>query len=162
MKMNFFNGKPLQLFLGAALVVSTLFVSCEKDDNDDMSDQTYSTTGNANGSQMNPSNTSTGTGTLTGTYNARTNVWQYNINWINLSTTAGLVQVYGPAGLGVNGTLLFPLSITTPGASGSASGNITLTDEQETALLANNTYFTVSSTTFPSGEIRGQVTATVN
>ena len=160
--MNFFNGRPHQLFLSAALVVSTLFVSCDKDDNDSMTDQTYSTTGNANGSQMNPSNTSTSTGTLTGTYNARTNVWQYNINWTNLSTTAGLVQVYGPAGLGVNGTLLFPLSITTPGASGSASGNITLTDAQETALLANNTYFTISSTTFPSGEIRGQVTATVN
>ena len=162
MKMNFFSGKPLQLFLSAALVVSTLFVSCDKEDDDDMTDQTYSTAGNANGSQMNPSNTSTSTGTLSGTYNARTNVWQYNIAWTNLSTTAGLVQVYGPAGVGVNGTLLFPLAITTPGTSGSASGNITLTDAQETALLANNTYFTISSTTFPSGEIRGQITATVN
>jgi len=162
MKINFFNARPLQLFLSAALVVSTLFVSCEKDDDDGMTDQTYSTTGNADGSQMNPTNTSTSTGTLTGTYNARTNVWQYNISWTNLSTTAGLVQVYGPAGVGVNGTLLFPLSITTPGASGSASGNITLTDTQETALLANNTYFTISSTTFPSGEIRGQITTTAN
>ena len=162
MKMNFFNGKPLQLFLSAALVVSTLFVSCDKEDDDDMTDQTYSTAGNASGSQMNPSNTGTSTGALTGTYNARTNVWQYNITWANLSTTAGLVQVYGPAGVGVNGTLLFPLAITTPGTSGSASGNITLTDAQETALLANNTYFTISSTTFPSGEIRGQITSMVN
>jgi hypothetical protein len=111
---------------------------------------------------MNPSNASTSTGTLAGTYNAKTNVWQYNINWSNLSTAAGLVQVYGPAGMGVNGTLLFPLSITTPGATGSASGSITLTDAQETALLANNTYYTVSSTTYPGGEIRGQVTATAN
>ena len=162
MKMNLFNRKPLRLFLSVALVVSTLFISCDKDDDDDMTDQTYSTTGNANGTQMSPSNTSTSTGTLTGTYNASTNVWQYNISWTNLSTTAGLVQVYGPAGIGVNGTLLFPLSITTPGASGSASGSITLTDAQETALLANNTYYTVSSTTYPSGEIRGQVTTTAN
>jgi CHRD domain len=162
MKMNLFNRKPLQLFFSVALVVSTLFVSCDKEDDADMNDQTYNTTGNANGSQMSPSNTSTGTGTLTGTYNARTNVWQYNISWTNLSTTAGLVQVYGPAGTGVNAALLFPLSITTPGASGSASGSITLTDVQETALLANNTYYTVSSTTYPSGEIRGQVTATAN
>ena len=159
MKMNFF--RPLQLLLGATLVVSTLFVSCDKED-DDMNDQTYTTTANANGSQMNPSTTSTSTGTLTGTYNARTKVWQYNINWTNLSATAGIVQVYGPAGTGVNASLLFPLSITTPGTNGSASGNITLTDAQETALLANNTYFTISSTTFPSGEIRGQITATVN
>ena len=162
MKMNLFIRKPLQLFLSAALVVSTLFVSCAKDDDVDMTDETYTTTGNANGTQMSPSNTSTSTGTLTGTYNARTNLWQYTINWTNLSTTAGLVQVYGPAGIGVNGTLLFPLSITTPGVSGSASGSITLTDAQETALLANNTYYTISSTTYPSGEIRGQVTATAN
>ena len=110
MKMNFFKGKSLQLFLGAALVVSTLFVSCDKED-DDMNDKTYTTTANANGSQMNPSTTSTSTGTLSGTYNARTNVWQYNISWTNLSTTAGLVQVYGPASIGVNGVLFFPLSI---------------------------------------------------
>ena len=160
--MNFFNGKPLKLFLSGALVVSTLFVSCDKDDDVDMTHETYTTTGNANGTQMSPSNTSTSTGTLTGSYNARTNVWQYNISWTNLSTTAGLVQVYGPAGAGVNAALLFPLSITTPGASGSASGSITLTDAQEAALLANNTYYTVSSTTYPSGEIRGQVTATAN
>jgi hypothetical protein len=162
MKMNLFNRKPLQLFLSAALVVSTLFVSCDKEDDVDMTDQTYTTTGNANGTQMSPSTTSTSTGTLTGTYDARTNVWQYNISWTNLSTTAGLVQVYGPAGVGVNGTLLFPLAITTPGVNGSASGSITLTDAQETALLANNTYYTVSSITYPSGEIRGQVTATAN
>ena len=104
--MNLFNRKPLQLFFGVALVVSTLFASCDKEDDDDMNDQTYSTTGNANSTQMNPSNTSTSTGTLTGTYNARTNVWQYNISWNSLSTAAGLVQVYGPAGIGVNGTLL--------------------------------------------------------
>jgi hypothetical protein len=82
--------------------------------------------------------------------------------WSNLSATAGLVQVYGPAAIGVNGSLMFSLAITTPGVNGSSSGSITLTDAQETALLANNTYYTVSSITYPSGEIRGQVTATAN
>ena len=162
MKMNLFNRKPLRLFLSASLVVSTLFISCTKDGNDNTNDKTYSTTGNASGTQINPSNTSTSTATLTGTYNTRTNIWQYNIAWSNLSTTAGLVQVYGPAAIGVNGTLMFSLAITTPGMNGAASGSITLTDAQETALLANNTYYTVSSTTYPSGEIRGQITSTVN
>ena len=162
MKMNLFNRNPLQLFVSAALVVSTLFVSCTKDDNSNMNDKTYSTTGNASGTQMNPSTTSTSTGTLTGTYSATTNLWQYNIAWSNLSTTAGLVQVYGPAAIGVNGTLMFSLAITTPGMNGAASGSITLTDAQETALLANNAYYTISSATHPSGEIRGQITATSN
>ncbi len=109
-------------------------------------DQTYTISGNASGSQVNPSNASTATGTMTGSYNARTNILQYNIAWTNLTTTAGLVQVYGPASAGVNGSLLFPLTITTPGVNGSASGNITLTDTQEAALLANSIYYTVSST----------------
>ena len=160
MKMNFFNRKRLQLLVGATLVVSTLFVSCDK--NDAIEDQTYAVAGNASGSQVSPSNTSTATGTMTGSYSARTKVLQYNIAWSNLTTTAGLVQVYGPASVGVNGSLLFPLTITTPGVNGSASGTITLNATQEAALLANSIYYTVSSSTYPSGEIRGQITASPN
>ena len=161
MKINLFNRKPLQLVCGAALVVSTLFVSCDKDD-DIVDDQTYTISGNSSGSQVSPSNTSTATGTMTGSYNARTNLLSYTINWSNLSATAGLVEMYGGATAGVNGTLLFPLSITTPGVTGSAGGSITLTDAQETDLLAGKTYYTVSSSTYPSGEIRGQVSASLN
>lgn len=159
--MNFFNRKPFQLLFGVALVVSTVFISCVKD-NDDANDQTYSTTGNADGTKMNPSNASTASGTLTGTYDARVNVWSYTINWTNLSATAGLVQVFGPAAVGVNGSLLFPLSITTPGVSGSASGSVTLTDAQEAILLANNMYYTISSSNYANGEIRGQIIASPN
>lgn len=161
MKMKFFNRKPLQLLLGAALVVSTVFVSCDKED-DNVNEQTYSTSGDASSSQMSPTNTSTATGTLSGTYNTRTNVWQYTINWNNLSTAAGLVQVYGPASAGTNASLLFPLSITTPGVTGSATGSVTLTDAQETILLANNMYYTISSSTYTGGEIRGQITTSPN
>jgi hypothetical protein len=160
MKMNFFNRKALRLFFAGVLVVSTVFISCSKDD--DADDQTYTTTGSASGSQMNPSTTSTATGTLSGTYDARTNLWQYTINWTNLSATAGLVQVYGPATAGVNASLLFPLVITTPGISGSASGSVTLTDQQEVILLGNNMYYTISSATYTGGEIRGQITASPN
>ena len=158
--MNFFNRRPLHLFFTVALVVSTVFISCDKEDAVD--DQTYTTSGSASGSQMNPSNTSTATGTLSGTYNARTNLWQYTINWSNLSATAGLVQVYGPATAGVNASLLFPLAITTPGVSGSASGSVTLTDQQEVVLLGNNMYYTISSATYTGGEIRGQITTSPN
>lgn len=161
MKMSFLKRKPIQLFVGAALVLSTLFVSCDKNDDDNMNDQTYTVSGNSSGTQMNPSNTSTASGTMTGTYNARTNVLNYNIGWNTLTTAAGLVQVYSGAS-GVNGTLLFPISITTPGTTGTASGSVTLTDSQETEFLAGNTYYTISSTTYPGGEIRGQITATAN
>lgn len=160
MKMSFFKRQPLKLFFGVAMVVSTVFISCDK--NDDVEDRTYTTTGNADGSKMNPSNNSTATGTLTGTYDAKVNVWSYTINWTNLSATAGLVQVFGPAAVGANGSLLFPLSITTPGVTGRASGSVTLTDAQEAILLANNMYYTISSSNYASGEIRGQIIATPN
>ena len=158
--MNFFNRKPLRLFLSAVLIVSTVFVSCDKDDAVD--DEMYTTSGSASGSQMSPSNASTATGTLSGTYDAKINLWQYTINWTNLSATAGLLQVYGPATAGVNASLLFPLVITTPGVSGSASGSVTLTDQQEVILLGNNMYYTISSATYTGGEIRGQITASPN
>ena len=161
MKMFSLNLKPYQLLVGAALVVSTLFVSCDKND-DVIDDNNYTVSGNASGSQVSPSNNSTATGTISGTYNRNTNQLQYTVSWSNLSTAAGLVQVYGPAASGVNGTLMFSLAITTPGMSGSSTGTVTLSDAQETALLANNTYYTVSSTTYPAGEIRGQITATAN
>jgi len=161
MKINLFNRMPLQLVFSAALLVSTLFVSCDKED-DDVKDDTYTISGNSSGSQMSPSNASTATGTMTGSFNARTNLLTYAIGWSNLSATAGLVQMYGGAMAGVNGTLMFPLSITTPGVTGSANGSITLTDAQETDLLAGKTYYTVSSSTYPSGEIRGQITASLN
>ena len=159
MKINFLDRKPFQLVMGAVLLVSSLFVSCSKDDDEVTSDKTYTVTGNSTGAQMSPNTTSTATGTLTGTYNANTNVLSYTINWTGLATAATLVQLYGGAASGTNGTLLFPLTITTPGVAGSATGSVTLTDAQETDLLASKTYYTISSNTFTSGEIRGQVTA---
>lgn len=159
MKIKLFNRKPLQLVMGAALVVSTLFVSCDKDDDDIDDNNMYTVSGNSTGAQMSPNTTSTATGTLTGTYNANTNVLNYTINWNNLKTAATLVQFYGGASSGANGTLLFPLTITTAGITGSATGSVTLTDAQEVDLLAGKTYYTVSSNTYTAGEIRGQVTA---
>lgn len=139
-----------------------LFASCDKDKNDTNNPaQMYTTTGNASGSQENPPVTTTGSGTLTGTYNTSTNVWQYNINWSSLTSDATAVELHGPADAGISGTLIMALSITTSGVTGNASGNITLTEQQETDLLAGRYYYTVLTATNLTGEIRGQITTTV-
>ena len=150
-------------FLGAGLLASSvLFVSCDKDDNDDTDDsRMYTVSGNASGSQVSPPTTSTATGTLTGTYNGSTNVLQYAVAWNALTTVASGVELRGPASLGANGTLVSALTITTPGMTGVASGSITLTEAQEDDLLDGDFYYTVLTATNTSGEIRGQVTATV-
>ncbi|HYC39210.1 MAG TPA: CHRD domain-containing protein [Chitinophagaceae bacterium] len=137
------------------LAGSLLFAACDND----MDEQMYTTSGNASGSQHNPPVTTTATGTLNGTYNASTNVWQYTITWSGLSSAATIVEVRGPATIGVNGNLLFTLNITAPGVNGSASGSVTLSEQQEASLLADQLYYSVVSTAHVTGEIRGQILA---
>ena len=149
--------------LSAGLLVSfVLLTSCDKnyDNNNNGNAQTYTTSGNASGSQTNPPTGSSGSGTLSGTYNANTNYWQYAINWSTLTSTATAVELHGPASAGVNGALVSALTITTPGVTGTASGNITLTEQQEADLLAGKCYYTILTATNITGEIRGQITAT--
>jgi hypothetical protein len=159
MKTIFFRKDLLFSFL-ATVIMAFVFISCEKDNNDDTNNATYNTSGNASGGQQNPPVTTTGSGTLSGTYNAQTNNWQYSVNWTALTTAATIVELRGPANVGVNGNLLLTLTISVPGINGSASGNVTLTDQQEAYLLAGQLYYTVLTATHVTGEIRGQVTAT--
>jgi hypothetical protein len=144
----------------AALLSSLFFLSCQKDDTNGNA-QAYTTSGNANGSQENPPITSTATGTLSGTYNASTNVWNYSITWTGLSSAATLVELRGPASVGVNGSLVISLTITAPGVNGSASGSVTLSEQQEAYLLANQLYYNIVNATNVTGEIRGQIIASV-
>ena len=146
------------LIFAVLLGTSFLMVSCQKDDTNDNA-RMYTTSGNASGAQENPPITTTGTGTLSGTYNASTNVWNYTVTWTGLSSAATLVELRGPASVGVNGNLLTTLTITAPGVSGSASGSVTLSESQEASLLANQLYYNVVNATYVTGEIRGQIIA---
>lgn len=159
--MNLFSCKQIRFPIYAFLILSVSLFACKKDSNENIA-QNYSTTGNASGSQENPPNSSSATGTLTGTYNSETKVWQYNINWNNLTSAATAVELRGPASIGVNGALMFALSISAPGINGTASGNVTLSAQQEADLLANKCYYTILSSTYLTGEIRGNITAIAN
>lgn len=145
-----------------AAVLSLFIVSCSVDSETNVNAEVYNTSGPSSGAQQSPSVNTAATGSLTGTYNTRTNTWQYTVNWSSLSSAATAVQVFGPADFGVNGNMLLALTITTPGLSGSASGTVTLTDEQEAWLLAGRLYYSVITTSHITGEIRGQITATAN
>lgn len=153
--------KQLLPLLAAGLSFLFMFSACDKDTfENNNQDPTYSTTGNANGSQQTPPVTTSATGNMTGAYNARTNVWEYTINWSGLSGAATAVQINGPAAIGASGSLQVALTITTAGVNGSAEGTVTLTEEQQAYLLAGQLYYTILSTAHVGGEIRGQITAT--
>jgi hypothetical protein len=161
MKTKLFSKRAL---LALCVGVSLFAVSCDKNDDDmDNNTQTYNVSGSGSGSQVVPSVTTTATSTLTGTYNSNTNNLQYTISWTGLAATANTVRFYGPASAGTNatGNAQYDAAITAPGLNGSASGNITLTAAQETDLLAGNWYYLIGNTTYLAGEVRGQITATV-
>ena len=158
--MNFFSKAASMVLLAG----SVFLASCDKDkDDDNNTARTYTVAGTGNGTQVVPSVTTTAASSLTGTYNSGTKVLQYNITWTGLAATASTVSFYGPAAAGANaaGSAQFDAAITTPGIAGTASGSVTLSEAQETDLLAGNWYYTVSNATYATGEVRGQVSTVV-
>jgi len=149
------------LMIAFSVAATSLFViSCDKDKND-TNDRTYSISGNANGSQMVPTVAGSGSGTITGTYNANTNVLTYTTTWNGLTgapiTGSFYTGTTGTVGTAVGTMWTFPAGTT---ATGTMNGSITLTDAQETQLLNGQWYYVYGTTANTSGEIRGQITAT--
>lgn len=59
---------------------------------------------------------------------------------------------------GMNGVTIAVLTLTSPGTtSGTFSGSTTLTTQQISDLAAGNLYLNLTTTVYPSGEIRGQL-----
>jgi hypothetical protein len=146
--------------ISAILFSSLILISCSKDDNNTSVSGMYAVSGSANGAQAVPSITGTATGNISGTYNANTNLLTYNITWTGLTGSATTSTFYTGA-TGVNGNLVSNTTITTMGATGASAGTMTLTDAQETALLNGTWYYVIGTTAHASGEIRGQITTTV-
>jgi len=115
-----------------------------------------------------------GSGTLTLDTTANTVTFN-NIAYGGLATVSIGAHIHGPAGPGVNANILYDLSptFTTLGAtSGTISGVLTLAPvfsgtnsvsvaQQVTELESGQWYINVHSTSFPNGEIRGQVVQAV-
>jgi hypothetical protein len=152
----------LFILFTTAIIGCVLMTACTKSYSNGSNSQTYTTSGNASGAQENPPVSTSGMATLSGTYNAATKLWQYNVSWSSVSDIVTVVEVRGPASLGVNGNLMFTLTITTGGRMGTANGNVTLTAQQEADFLAGKTYFNIVDPSFVSGEIRGQIYAAVH
>lgn len=144
------------LSLLCLLLIAT---SCKKDKDKKNPDE-YTLTGNGSGTQEVPANSTTGSGTLTGTYNKATNKLTYNISWNGLTGTAAALHFHGPALAGANAGVAVPLTITNSAITGGANGEVTITETQEADLLAGKWYWNVHTAAFPGGELRGQVAAT--
>ena len=143
-------------------ITSLLIVGCDNNDDDDRDNGSYTISGSASGSQEVPAVTTSATGTISGTYDARTNSLTYSINWNGLSNIVTGLHFHGPAVVGQEAGVIHPLTITTNGTTGGASGTLTLADTTEAHLLGGRLYYNIHTVLNPDGEIRGQMTATEN
>ena len=77
----------------------------------------------------------------------------FNISYSGLVGTETAAHIHGPAAVGINAGVVFPLPAGNPkvGMVGP------LTPAQEASLNAGLFYINVHSTVFPGGEIRGQI-----
>jgi hypothetical protein len=104
-----------------------------------------------------PAVTTNGTGTLSGTYDAGSNTLTYNVNWSNLSAIASAGHFHGPASAGQIADPVITFTLSNNGMSGSANGTVTLSEAQEDDLLDGKWYYNIHTPTYPTGEIRAQV-----
>ena len=153
------NRKTLFVLLATCLITtSVMLTACDKDDDDNNNNAMYTLSGNAAGSQEIPTNATTGTATLTGTYDAGTNSLSYTINWTGLTGVATVAHFHGPASTTETANPMVDITIVTNGVNGNASGTVTVSDAFETALLSGKIYYNVHTALNPNGEIRSQVT----
>jgi hypothetical protein len=159
------TGTLARMMMISSMVLCSVFVlsSCDKDDDNNNNNTTmYTVNGNASGTQMVPSVTGTGSATITGTYDRNTRVMTYTSNWTNLTGAPTSASFYSGASGVAGATVGSPWTLGTGlTGTGSFSGSTTLTADQETQLLNNGWYYTYSTVTNPGGEVRGQITTTL-
>jgi hypothetical protein len=152
--------KTLAFLPFLTLIFYLIFVTgCKKDHETPPTDDIYNITATMSAAQETTANASTGTGTVTGTYNAKTNSLQYNVAWTGLTGTATLGHFHGPALAGANASPVITFTLVNNGSAGTASGTVAITDAQEADLLAGKWYANIHTATNGGGEIRGQVSA---
>lgn len=138
-------------FLAATALMLALW-SCKKN-SDTPSPQTkftFATT--LSGSNEVPSNTSTATGSVSGSYDSVTKVLTVTVTYSGLTPTAGHIH---KAAAGSNGGVVFGFTTLTP--SPFTYTTIALTQAQQDDLFNSLYYVNLHTSTFAGGEIRGQL-----
>ena len=145
------------------LFTATIWVSCDKDDNNDdnQTEDTFKLSGTASGTNERPDPvTSDGTATITGTYHKENKMLDYTITFANLSVAASNMHFHGPATTDEAAGVQVAITGFPTATSGTVSGMETLDAAKEADLLAGKWYYNIHTSNHPGGEIRGQVLAT--
>ena len=105
-----------------------------------------------------PVNGSPGTGFGTVVLNAAQTQITVDESWSGITTPATASHIHGPGGVGTNAPVLFPFSGVPAATSGSIpEQTFAINSTQVSYLFSGFLYMNVHSSTFPGGEIRGQL-----
>ena len=110
-----------------------------------------------NGRQEVPANNSTGSGTCFVTLNAGETQAAVECTYRNLTTNVVGAHIHDNGPVGVNGPIRFDFSFT--GGTTGTIGPLTFdaTPAQVADLRSNKWYVNIHTTSFPNGEVRGQI-----
>ncbi|NLR58148.1 CHRD domain-containing protein [Chitinophaga polysaccharea] len=122
---------------------------------------TYTVSATLTGAQETPANSSTGTGTLTGTYDPATYKLSFTLSWSKISGVPTGMHFHGPGAAGVAAPVVFAITGFPSAVTGTVSGTVTLSAGQAGDLLSGRWYVNIHTANFPNGEIRGQLSTSV-
>ncbi len=109
--------------------------------------------GTLSGAQEVPAATTSGTGSVTASFDKSTNKLTYEVTYSGLTGPATAGHFHGPAAAGQNAGVVVPFASATSPIKGEA----TLTAAQAADLLAGRWYANIHTARYPGGEIRGQL-----
>jgi hypothetical protein len=160
--------KFLRLLTLATLMTATLIApSCNKDNIE--GPDVVSKENLMSGGQETPAVPTTATGTVFSEYNKKTRILTYRVTWSGLTAPVAAMHIHGLADPGTAAPIVQNIitasgGLATPsasryGTSGSFSGSLlvdgVVIKEQE--LLNGKFYMNIHTSTYPAGEIRGQM-----
>jgi hypothetical protein len=105
-----------------------------------------------------PPNTTSGTGTVTASYDASTKTLTWSGSYSGTTGSVTAAHFHGPADPGKNAGVAIWISTKGAPFASPFKGQATLTDAQAADLLAGQWYVNLHTAANPGGELRGQLT----
>lgn len=151
------------VLLTALVLTTTAVIYCNDDDDDPIDPNPVRTAQiQLSGAAEAPPITTTGSGTGQVTFTPATKAITYNINWTLGDPAATTVNMHFHGADNGSPTVSSPVTIGITGFTNASQGNVSgttraLTDAEVDQLLSGKWYFNVHSSTYPSGELRGNI-----
>ncbi len=159
MKEYFFQSLH-RLTWTVALVGLLVTTGCNNDDDADDNLVAFRNIALSGANEV-PAVTTSGSGTFEGTYNRSTKVLNYTLRWSlgDPSATTVNMHFHGPAETTESTGIRLPITGFPTGSANQTFSSVTpaLDATQEEELLNGKWYVNIHSSTYPTGELRGQL-----